>query len=184
MTQEHFVIGTYADAAAANQAVETVIGSDCPMDQVAVLGRTVVKGDDVLGVVNPNVVQRVGVWGKQGALWGGIAGLLASAAEMFWLPVAGQVILVGHILAAFWLGGVGAVVGGAGLAGAAVVSQLAVILHRHGLSGQALTDLHRKIEAGRVLIVIQAGDDAEARRYSDVLAQGPTEQIQTLPSPA
>lgn len=181
MTQDHFVVGTYTDEAAANKAVEAVIAAGCPMDQVSVLGRLVAEGDDVLGVVNPDVVQRMGVWGKHGAFWGGIAGLLASAAGTFWLPTVGPVVAVGHILAAFELGVAGAAVGGAGLAGAAAASQLAVILHRHGLPQQALADLHRKIEAGQVLIVIQAGDAAEARRYSDVLAQDSTEQVLTLP---
>jgi hypothetical protein len=181
MTQDHFVVGTYTDEAAAHKALEAAIAADCPMDQVSVLSRLRAEGDDVLGVVNPDVIQRMGVWGKQGAFWGGIAGLLASTAAAFWLPVVGPVVAVGHILAAFEAGVAGAAVGGAGLAGAAAVSQLAVILHRHGLPERALADLHRKVESGQVLIVVQAGDPAEAARYSDALTSGAAEQVLTLP---
>jgi hypothetical protein len=181
MTHEHFVVGTFADESAANRAVETVIAADCPMDQISVLGRSVAEGDDVLGVVEPGIARRMEVWGKQGALWGGIFGLLAGAAWASWLPVVGPALAAGHILAALELGASGAAVGGAGLAGGAVVSQLAVVLHRRGLPRQALADLHRRIEAGQVLIVIRVGDADEARRFSDVLAAGTGEPVLTLP---
>jgi hypothetical protein len=181
MTQAHFVVGTYADETAAHKAVETAIAADCPMDQVSVLGRLIAEGDDVLGVAHPGVVQRMGVWGKEGAFWGGIAGLLTGAAATFWLPVVGPVVAAGHILAAFEAAVAGAAVGGAGLAGAAAVSQLAVILHRHGLPEQALADLHRKVESGQVLIVVRAGDAAEAGRYREALAPGAAEPVLTLP---
>jgi hypothetical protein len=179
MTRTHYVIGTYASENAAHQAVEAAIEAGCPMDRLSVLGRLVAEGDDVLGLVHPGIGKRVEVWGANGAFWGAVAGLLAGAAGILWLPVVGPVIAVGHIVGAFAGGAAGATVGGAGLAGAAAASQLAVILHRHGLPDSALDALHRRVEAGQFLVIVQAGDAAEAQGYRDALGGG--EEVMVLP---
>jgi hypothetical protein len=181
MQSKHFVIGVYPDEHAAHQAVEAAIEAGCPMDRLSLLGRLLAEGDDVLGVVNPGVGARMEVWGKEGAFWGGVAGLLAGAMGVFWFPALGPIMVVGHVVSAFAGSVAGTAIGGAGLAGAAAVSQLAVALHRHGLPEAVLDDLHHAIAAGQYLVLIQseAGDEREG--YRKALAQAGAKTVMVLP---
>ncbi|MGD8932368.1 MAG: hypothetical protein PVI52_07350, partial [Chromatiales bacterium] len=113
-------------------------------------------------------------------IWGGLAGLLAGSMGIFWLPVIGPVIAMGHLVSAFATGVVGSAVGGTGLAGAAAVSQLAVALHRHGLPDETLEELHREVERGHYLIILQTRDRNEGDRFREVLSQGRAEEIMVL----
>jgi hypothetical protein len=180
MTQQQFIVGVYADEQAAHAAVEAAIEAGCPMDKLSVLGRLRAEGDDVLGIVHPGIGKRMEVWGTHGAFWGGLAGLLAGSMGVFWLPVLGPVIAVGHLVGAFATGVVGGAVGGTGMAGAAAVSQLAVALHRHGLPQDTLQELHRKVEQGDYLIILQTRDRNEGDRFREVLNQGQVEQVMAL----
>ena len=151
------------------------------MDQLSLLGRLVAEGDDVLGVVNPGVGDRMEVWGKEGAFWGGVAGLLAGAMGVFWFPALGPIIVVGHVVSAFAGSVAGTAIGGAGLAGAAAVSQLAVVLHRHGLPEEILEDLHHAIEAGQYLVIIQTAAGDEREGYWEALTQAGAQTVMMLP---
>jgi hypothetical protein len=180
MTQQHFIVGVYTDEQTAHTAVETAIAAGCPMDKLSVLGKLQVEGDDVLGIVHPGVGKRMEVWGAHGAFWGGMAGLLAASMGVFWLPAVGPVIAVGHLVGAFATGVVGSVVGGTGLAGAAAISQLAVALHRHGLPEATLEVLHKKIEQGHYLIILQTRDRTESDRFRELLSQGQVQEVLVL----
>lgn len=63
----------------------------------------------------PFTRQAHGVWGAHGVIWGAMAGLLAGAMGVFWLPVIGPVIAVGHLDGTLTTGVVGSAVGGTGL---------------------------------------------------------------------
>jgi hypothetical protein len=181
MQAKHFVIGIYSDEQAAHQAVEAVIESGCPMDRVSVLGRLLAEGDDVLGVVHPGIGKRMEVWGGQGAFWGGVAGLLAGTTGVFWFPVLGPVMAVGHLVSAFAGAAAGTAIGGVGLAGAAAVSQIAVALQRYGLPESTLDALHQKVEDGRFLLIIQAGTAGERDDYQQVIDQSKADEVLILP---
>ena len=180
MTQQQFIVGVYTDEQTAHTAVEAAIEDGCPMDKLSVLGRLQVAGDDVLGIVHPGIGKRMEVWGTHGAIWGGLAGVLAGSMGVFWLPVLGPVIAVGHLVGAFAGGVVGGAVGGTGLAGAAAVSQLAVALHRHGLPEETLQELHQKVEQGHYLIILQTRDRDEAARFRELLSRQRAEEVLML----
>ena len=91
MSQQHYVVGSFADVESAHRTVEALIEAGCPMDRISALGRLVAEGDDLLGVVHPRIGERMEVWGAKGAIWGAIGGVLAGAAGAFWLPVVGPV---------------------------------------------------------------------------------------------
>ena len=180
MTQNHFIVGDYPDEQTAHRAVETVIEAGCPMDRLSVLGKLQVEGDDVLGIVNPGVGKRMEVWGRHGAAWGALAGLLAGSMGIFWLPVMGPVIAVGHLVGTLTTGVVGSAVGGVSLAGAAALSQLSVALHRYGLSEETLEGLQRKIEQGRFLVILQTPEQHEVERFRELLAPEQEEALLEL----
>lgn len=181
MSQACYMVGVYTDEDAAHRALAAVIAAGCPMDRVSVLGRLRAEGDDVLGLVHPGVGQRMQVWGANGALWGAIAGLVAGAAGVLWIPGLGAVMAAGHLAAGLASGVAGAAVGGAGLAGAAAASQLSVLLHRHGLPEDALAELHNLIAAGRVVVIVTTATGAAQREnFRSALARGRPEQVMML----
>jgi hypothetical protein len=181
MFNKYFLIGVYTEDDAAHKAVKAVVDAGCPMDQLSVLGRLQVEGDDVLGVVHPGIGERMQVWGAHGTFWGAMAGLLAGASGVFWFPTLGPIMVLGYAVGVLTTGAAGAVIGGVGLAGSAAASQLSVLLHRHGLPESALDDLHKRIESGRYLVIIQAAKADERDSYRDALAKGKAEEVIALP---
>ncbi|MGA7799987.1 MAG: hypothetical protein WCC36_04175, partial [Gammaproteobacteria bacterium] len=97
---------------AAARAVERLIERDFPMDGISLLGREESAGDDVLGVYYHGVGERMKAWAGQGAFWGGLWGLLASAAGMFVIPGLGTIFAVGPVVEAIAAAAAGAAVAG------------------------------------------------------------------------
>ena len=163
MKQEQILlVATYANEARAQAAVERLIGQGFPMDMLSVLGRVHAAGDDVLGLYYSSETARLHAWARQGAVWGGLGGLLAGAAGLFLLPGIGAVFVAGPLVEAL----VGALGGAAAMAGAAAVTQLAAALHGMGIPRDQLDRLHGSIEQGRYLVLLRtnAGEAAEWRR--------------------
>ena len=86
------VVGMYTNQARAQQLVEKLIQEDFPMDRISLLSRVGGAGDDMLGVTYHDTGERVKAWGKHGAFWGAVWGLLASASGMFVLPGLGPLL--------------------------------------------------------------------------------------------
>ena len=89
------VVGMYTNQARAQQLVEKLIQEDFPMDRISLLSRVGGAGDDMLGVTYHDTGERMKAWGKHGAFWGAVWGLLASASGMFVLPGLGPLLVAG-----------------------------------------------------------------------------------------
>lgn len=168
--------GIFNEHAQAARVLEQLIEKDFPMDRVSLLGRAGGQGDDFLGVSYRDTEQRMKIWGLQGAAWGALLGLLAGAAGVFVVPGLGAVMVAGPLVEA--LGG--AVLGGAGMAGAAAVTQLAATFHRMGMPADTVDRLHQAIEDGKYLLILhadtEAGDD-----WKEQLEQGGAEEVMSIP---
>jgi hypothetical protein len=55
-----------------------------------------------------------------------------------------------------------------------------VALHRHGLPEETLEELHRKVEQGRYLLLLQTRDQTEGERFREILSQGRAEEVLVL----
>ena len=106
------VVGVYANEARAQQLVEKLIHEDYPMDRISLLSRAGGSGDDMLGVTYHDTGDRMKAWGKHGAFWGAIWGLLAGASGMFVLPGLGPLLVAGPIVEALGAAFAGAAVAG------------------------------------------------------------------------
>lgn len=93
-------------------------------------------------------------WGKAGAFWGGLWGVLFGSA-VFLIPGLGPVLIAGPLVAAI-VGGLegAALVGGLSVLGAALVGM--------GISENSVVKYEGDIAAGRFLLLVHASPDAVA----------------------
>jgi len=107
--QREAVIGLFRELEPADRAVRKLIDEDFPMDRISLFGRGRHHGDDPLGIYYDRVGQCMKGWGKQGAFWGGLWGLLTGAAGLFLVLAAGSIVglLGGAVVGSGVLEGVG-----------------------------------------------------------------------------
>ncbi len=184
MTSQHaFLVALFDRHDQAEDAVRRLAERDVPLDQISLLARSGGSGDDVIGIVHPDVGERMQVWGKQGALWGGLLGALAGAAGLVFLPEIGPVLVLGPLAQMIGGGVLSAGLVGAGSAVAAGLSQIGVLLQQHGLPAEELERLHQAIEQGDTVVLIP-GDLAEQTEADDVLRRLAPKRLEWLGSRA
>jgi len=162
------LVAFYADADAAHRRLSLLMSRDAPMDRVSILGRLDASGDDPLGLYYPGPGERMRGWGRLGAVWGGIFGLLAGASGMFLLPGVGPVVAAGPLVASLTAGAAGAGAGGVLMAGAGAGAHLATAIHRLGIPADCLDDMHQRLAGGETLLMLLLDRD-EAPRWRPLL---------------
>ena len=184
MDEQHdrlvLVVGIYASEARAQQLVEKLIREDYPMDRISLLSRAGGAGDDMLGVTYHDTGDRMKAWGKHGAFWGAMWGLLAGASGMFVLPGLGPLLVAGPIVEALGAAIAGAAVAGGTMAGAAVVSHLASALHRIGIPEDELAKIEAAIQAGQYVVILHCAPE-ESEKHARTLAWAGAEPVYQLP---
>lgn len=168
MNDTHYMVAVYRRQATAQEILQRLIEKDFPMDRISLLGKTGAVGDDVLGVYYPMVGERMKAWGEQGAFWGAIWGLLASASGLFVFPGLGAIAAVGPIVELLAASLAGASLTGGALAAAGALSQISVALHRLGIPHEKLEELHQDIMTGKTLIILQGHAD-ELQPFQNLL---------------
>lgn len=174
------IIGVFEDEKSAEKAVQRLVERDYPMDQISMLGRPHAIGDDPLGVYYHTVGERMKGWGKLGAFWGGLWGLLAGAAGMFVLPGIGPVLAAGPVVEAIASAAAGAAAGGGAMAAGGAASQLAVALRTEGIPEEKLDELHRAIEEGHFLLLMRCRRD-ECPDFRQALSETEPRELEDFP---
>lgn len=174
------VTGVFEDPQRARQLVEQLIRDDFPMDRISLLTRAGGQGDDMLGVSFHDSGERMRAWGKQGAFWGAIWGLLAGAAGLFLVPGLGPLLAAGPIVEA--LGGAlaGAAVAGGAMAGAAALTEVATALHRIGIPEDRLHGIESAIQAGKTVVILHC-DPQQAEDARETLTRAGADRVEVLP---
>jgi len=158
MTEQSACVATYDDHAAAEAAVKELEKSGIDMKQLSIVGRDYHSEEHVVGYYNTG--DRMKAWGKMGAFWGGLWGILFGAA-FFVIPGIGPIAVAGPL--------VSAIVGG--LQGAVVVgglSALAAGLVGLGIPKDSVIKYETALKAGKFLLIVH-GDAAETTRARDIL---------------
>jgi hypothetical protein len=142
------VYGTHGQAEAAVKALQRQ-GFD--MTKLSIVGKDYSTAENVVGYYNAG--DRMMAWGKLGAFWGGLWGVLFGAA-FFIIPGVGPLVVAGPLVA--WIVGAlegAVVVGGLSALGAALVSA--------GIPKDSALKYETALGAGKfVLIVRGAAEDA------------------------
>lgn len=157
-TATNATVAVFETHVQAEQAVKELQIAGFDMNRLSIIGRDYHTDEHVVGYYNAG--DRMKYWGKLGAFWGGIWGLLFGSA-FFWIPGLGP-ILVGGPLVSIIVGGVegAAVVGG--------LSALGAGLYSIGIPKDSILKYEKALAADRYVLVVHGTGD-EADRAKDIL---------------
>jgi uncharacterized membrane protein len=170
MTDTNAVVAVYDTHSAADDAVKELQKAGFDMKKLSVVGKDYHTDEQVVGYYNAG--ERMKHWGKLGAFWGGLWGLLFGAA-FFWVPGIGPVLVGGPLVA--WII--------AALEGAVVVGGLSAIgagLYSLGIPKDSIVMYETAIKAGNYVVVAHgtADEAAKARNILSTLKpSGLTEHV-------
>jgi hypothetical protein len=161
-TVTNHVVAVYATHNQAEDAITLLDSNGFNMKNLSIIGQNYETKEHPVGFANTG--DRIRSWGKFGAFWGSIWGVLFGSAMMF-VPGIGFVVLAGWIVAA--LGG--AVVGGGlGMLGAALASI--------GIPENCVVEYETEIKAGSVLVLAH-GTDVEIQEAQESLSTTPASRV-------
>jgi len=151
-------VAVYDSHTQAESAVKALQRAGFDMKKISILGKDYETEEHVVGYFNAG--DRAKFFGKLGAFWGGLAGMLFGSALMF-VPVVGHVIVLGPLAATLFGGLQGAVlVGGA----SALVGALMAI----GIPKDSVLRYETALKADKFLLVVH-GDGQEIMRAHELL---------------
>jgi uncharacterized membrane protein len=120
MKEPNTIIAVYLRHEEADTAVKALAKAGLDVKNISVVGKGYHTEEKVTGVYSMG--DRIKLWGAQGAMWGGLWGLLLGGLFMV-VPVVGQMVVLGHLASVVVAGIEGAVlVGGLSAIGAALAS--------------------------------------------------------------
>ena len=149
----------------AEEAVRELERSGFDMQNLSIVGKDYQTEEDVVGYYTAG--DRMMSWGKTGAFWGGIWGLLFGSA-FFLIPGIGPLLAAGPI--------VGWIVGA--LEGAVVVGGLSALgagLYGLGIPEDSIIEYETQIKAGKYVVITHGSPDEVSKSegtLSDTKHQG------------
>ncbi|CAM3417219.1 general stress protein [Parendozoicomonas haliclonae] len=146
-------VAIYKTHHAADDAVKRLQKAGFDMKKISVVGNDYHTEEHVVGYYNTG--DRMKAWGKIGAFWGGLWGILFGAA-FFVIPGIGPLVVAGPLVAA--------IVGG--LEGAVVVGGLTAIgagLASIGIPKDSIVRYEESLSAGEFLVLFNGPDEDVAR---------------------
>jgi hypothetical protein len=165
-SNENSVVAIYAKHTDAENAINLLKKGNFDMTKLAILGKGYHSDDDVVGYYTTG--ERMKHWGKMGAFWGGLWGLLAGSA-FFLIPGVGPVMVAGSAVA--WIV--------TALESAAVVGGLSALgagLYSKGISKGNVLKYENSIKAGKYMLIAH-GTPEEAETGRRILANTPAEEV-------
>jgi hypothetical protein len=165
MGKEDVAVAIYNTHVEAEGAVKTLQKGGFDMKKLSIVGKDYHTEQHVVGYYNTG--DRMRAWGKIGAFWGGIWGLLFGAA-FFVIPGIGPIVLAGPLVASL--------VGG--LEGAAVVGGLSALggaLAGLGIPKNSVIQYETALKADKFLVLAHGTPDEVARAKSIIDGTKPAE---------
>jgi len=150
--KKNAMVAVYNSHIEAEAGIKELQKAGFAMKKLSIVGKDYRSDESVVGYYNTG--DRVKYWGKLGAFWGGIWGLLFGSA-FFMIPGFGPILVAGPLVA--WL--VGA------LEGAVVVGGLSAIgaaLYSIGIPKDSVVKYETAIKAGKYVIVVHGTADEVA----------------------
>jgi hypothetical protein len=144
MKKENAAIAVYNTHIDAEAAIKELQKSGIDMKKLSILGRDYHAEENVVGYYNAG--DRMKFWGKLGAFWGGLWGLLFGSA-LFFIPG------IGHVVA---LGPVGGMIVGA-LENAVIVGGLSALgagLYSVGIPKDSIIKYETAVKADKFVVIV------------------------------
>ncbi len=159
-TSDHgSAVAVYDSHSDAERAVRTLAKTGFDMQKLSIVGKDYATEEGVVGYYNAG--DRMAAWGKTGAFWGGLWGMLFGSA-LFVIPGIGPLFAAGPLVA--WIVG--------GLEGATVVGGMSALgagLFSIGIPKDSVLSYETQIKAGK-FVVIAHGMRDEVDKARTVLA--------------
>ncbi len=152
MSEKNVAVAVFNTHTEAEAAVNELQKSGFPIKKLSIVGKDYRTEEHVVGYYNTG--DRMKYWGKLGAFWGGIWGMLFGAA-FFAIPGLGP-ILVGGPLVSWIIGALesAAVVGG--------LSALGAGLYSIGIPKNSVLEYETAIKAGKYIVIAHGTEDEVA----------------------
>jgi hypothetical protein len=167
MTKNNSVVAIDSSHTAAEAAIKQLQQSGFDMKKLSIVGRDYHTDEHVIGYYN--VGDRMKYWGKMGAFWGGLWGMLFGSA-FFFIPGIGPLVIAGPLVA--WI--VGA------LEGAVVVGGLSALgagLFSLGIPKDSILQYETALKTDKFLLIAHGSAD-EITRAKESLNRTNPETIQ------
>ena len=158
MSETNSVVAIYETHSQAEEAVKELLRSGFDMKKMSIVGKDYHTDEHVVGYYNAG--DRMKYWGKQGAFWGGIWGMLFGAA-FFAIPGIGPILVAGPLVA--WI--IGA------LEGAVVVGGLSAVgagLYSIGIPKDSVVTYEAALKSDKFLVLAH-GTAAEVAKARDIM---------------
>lgn len=155
MKELNVTVGAFDTHDQAEAAIRELKKSNFNMQQLSIIGKDYHKEEHVVGYYNTG--DRVKFWGKLGAFWGGLFGLLFGSAFLV-IPGIGQVLVFGPLVS--WIIGAlesALVAGGLSAFGAALYSV--------GIPKDSIIKYENAVKANKFLVIAHgSAEDAETAK--------------------
>jgi len=172
MTQNNSVVAIYKSHADAEAAVKELQHSGFDMQKLSIVGRDYHTDEHVVGYYNAG--ERMKYWGKTGAFWGGIWGLLFGSA-FFFVPGVGPLLVAGPL--------VGWIVGA--LEGAVVVGGLSALgagLFSLGIPENSILQYETALKTGKYIVIAHGSTEEVAHARGIIHGTNPEALEEHQPS--
>ena len=163
---QNSVVAIFGEHSGAENAVKELKAGGFNIKKLSIVGRDYHSEDNVIGFYNTG--DRMKYWGKLGAFWGGLWGMLFGAAFLF-VPGIGPVVAAGSVVA--WI--VGALEGAIVVGG---LSALGAALYSFGIPKDSVVKYETSIKAGKFLLIAHGTAD-EVQQARSILQNSGAEEI-------
>lgn len=168
MSEKNAAVAIYNTHVEAEKAVKELQQSGFDMKKLSIVGKDYHTEEHVTGYYNTG--DRMKYWGKLGAFWGGIWGLLFGWA-FFFVPGIGPLVVAGPLVS--WIVGAlegAAVVGGLGALGAA--------LYSIGIPKDSIVKYETAIKSDKFVLLVHGTRD-EVGRAKEILDTSEATEVNT-----
>jgi len=163
---QNSVVAVFAQHSGAENAVKELKASRFDIKKLSIVGSDYHSNEDVVGFYN--IGDRMKYWGKTGAFWGGLWGMLFGAAFLV-IPGIGPIIAAGPVVS--WI--IGALEGAIMVGG---ISALGAGLFSLGIPKDSVVKYETSIKAGKFLLIAHGTAD-EVQHARNVLQSAGAEEI-------
>ena len=158
MSDHNSAVGLFDSHTHAEAAVKELQRSGLDIRKLSIVGKDYHTDEHVVGYYNAG--DRMKYWGKQGAFWGGLWGLLFGSA-FFFIPGIGPLVVAGPLVS--WI--IGA------LEGAAVVGGLSALgagLYSIGIPKDSILKYETALKSGKFVLIFH-GSTEEVEKARQIL---------------
>jgi uncharacterized membrane protein len=158
MSKQNSVVAIFESHQQAEDGIRELQKSGVDMKKLSIVGKDYHTDEHVVGYYNTG--NRMMYWGKMGAFWGGLWGMLFGSA-FFFVPGIGPLLVAGPLV--MWI--VGALEGAAVLGG---LSALGAALVSIGIPEDSVVQYEANVKAGKFLLILH-GTPEEVEHAKDRL---------------